>query len=69
MIKLLIDVCTSKDVARANKIIAINIIGELVIFSGVNFKPYLETVLKLLFSAAQMGLNIEVEVDENIVEC
>ena len=68
MIKLLIDVCTSNDVARANKIIAINILGELVIFSGVNFKPYLETVMKLLFSAAQMGLNIGVDADEDIVE-
>ena len=48
MIKLLIDVCTSKDVARANKIIAINIIGELVIFIGVNFKPYLLIYLEYM---------------------
>ena len=68
MIKILIDVCTSNEVARANKIIAINILGELVIFSGVNFKPYLETVMKLLFSAAQMGLNIGADADEDIVE-
>ena len=68
MIKILIDVCTSNEVARSNKIIAINILGELVIFTGVNFRPYLETVMKLLFSAAQMGLNIAVDADEDIVE-
>ena len=68
MIKILIDVCTSNEVARGNKTIAINILGELVLFTGVNFKPYLETVMKLLFSAAQMGVNISPDADEDIVE-
>lgn len=68
MIKILIDVCTSNEVARANKTIAINIIGQLVLFGGINFKPYLETVMRLLFSAAQMGVNIPQDADEDIVE-
>ena len=68
MIKILIDVCTSNEVARSNKTIAINIIGELVLFNGVNFKPYLESVMKLLFSAAQMGVNIKPDADEDIIE-
>ena len=67
MIKILLDVCTSNEVARGNKTIAINIIGELVLFTSVNFKPYLETVMKLLFSAAQMGVNIPQDADEDIV--
>ena len=68
MIKILIDVCTSNEVARGNKTIAINIMGELVLFTGVNFKPYLDTVMKLLFSAAQMGVDISPGADEDIVE-
>ena len=68
MIKILIEICTSNEVARANKTIAINIIGELVLFNGANFKPYLETVMKLLFSAAQMGVNISPDADEDIIE-
>ena len=68
MIKVLINVCTSNDVSRNNKTIAINIIGELVLFAGVNFKSYLEDVMKLLFSAAQMGINIAADADEDIVD-
>ena len=69
MLALLIEVCTSYDVVRANKIIAINIIGELALFTGENFKPYLEKVMQLLFSAAKMGVNIPPDADEDIVEC
>ena len=68
MIKILIEVCTSNEVARANKIIAINIIGELVLMTGIYFNPYLEMVMKLLFSAAQMGINIPADADEDIIE-
>ena len=68
MIKILLDVCTSNEVVRENKTIAINIIGELVLFTGVNFKPYLEAIMKLLFSAAQMGVNVPQDADEDIVE-
>ena len=68
MIKILIDVCTSNEVARGNKIIAINILGELVLITGNNFKPYLEMVMKLLFSAAQMGINIPADADEDIID-
>ena len=68
ILKILIDVCTSNEVARGNKIIAIHIIGELVLIPGENFKPYLEMVMKLLFSAAQMGINIPADADEDIIE-
>ena len=68
MMKILIDVCTSNEVFRNNKTIAINIIGELALFSGVNFRGYLDDVMKLLFSAAQMGLNIAADADEDIVD-
>ena len=68
MIKILIDVCTSTDVVRANKTIAINIIGELVLIEEIKFKPYLEIVMNLLFSAAQMGVNIPADADEDIIE-
>ena len=68
MIKILIEVCTSNEVARGNKIIAINILGELVLITGNNFQPYFETVMKLLFSAAQMGINIPPDADEDIIE-
>ena len=68
MITMLIEVCTSDEVARANKNIAINIIGELALITGENFKPYLEKVMQLLFSAAKMGVNIPPDVDEDIVE-
>ena len=68
MVALLIEVCTSDEVARANKTIAINIIGHLALFTGENFKPYLEKVMQLLFSAAKMGINIPPDSDEDIVE-
>ena len=68
MIKILIEVCTSNEVARGNKIIAINILGELALITGNNFKPYLEMVMKLLFSAAQMGINIPADADEDIID-
>ena len=68
MVALLIEVCTSDEVARANKTIAISIIGHLALFTGENFKPYLEKVMQLLFSAAKMGINIPPDADEDIVE-
>ena len=68
MINILIEVCTSNEVARGNKTISINILGELVLITEDKFKPYLEKVMKLLFSAAQMGVNIPPDADEDIVE-
>ena len=68
MVALLIEVCTSDEVSRANKTIAISIIGHLALFTGENFKPYLEKVMQLLFSAAKMGINIPPDADEDIVE-
>jgi importin subunit beta-1 len=68
MINILLEVCTSNEVARGNKTISINILGELVLITEDSFKPYLEKVMKLLFSAAQMGVNIPPDADEDIVE-
>jgi importin subunit beta-1 len=68
MIDILLEVCTSNEVARWNKTISINILGELVLIIEDKFKPYLEKVMKLLFSAAQMGVNIPADADEDIVE-
>lgn len=68
MINILLEVCTSNEVARGNKTISINILGELVLITEDKFKPYLEKVMKLLFSAAQMGVNIPPDADEDIVE-
>ena len=68
MIKILIKVCTSNDVIRSNKTIAIHILGELCLFTSNIFQPYLEAVMKLLFSAAQMGVNIGPDADEDVIE-
>ena len=68
MIKILMDVCTSNDVVRNNKCIAISCIGQLILFTGNKFEKYLEMVMKLLFSAAQMGINISPDFDEDIIE-
>ena len=68
MLAMLIEVCTSDEVARANKTTAMNIIGELALITGENFKPYLDKVMQLLFSAAKMGLNIQPDADEDIIE-
>ena len=68
MIDILIEVCTSNEVSRRNKTISINILGELVLITEDKFIPYLEKVMKLLFSAAQMGVNIPIDADEDIVE-
>ena len=50
IIDTLIKVCISDEVARANKPIAINIIGNAAIFDGASFSPYLKNVMELLFS-------------------
>ena len=68
IIKTLIDVCISNEVARPNKTIAINIIGNVALFEGTNFSRYLDTVMKLLFSAAQLGFNLGNNIDEDLVE-
>ena len=68
IIETLIGVCTSNDVTRPNKTIAINIIGNVALFEGTNFSPYLDTVMKLLFSAAQLGFNLGENIDEDLIE-
>ena len=68
MIKTLIEVCSSNDVTRQNKTIAISIIGHIVLFDGNNFSPYLETIMKLLFSAAKLGFNLGNNLDEDLIE-
>ena len=68
IINILIEVCVSNDVARPNKTIAINIIGNVALFEGASFSPYLDTVMKLLFSAAQLGFNFGNNIDEDLIE-
>ena len=68
MIKTLINVCSSNDVSRQNKTIAISIIGHIALFDDTNFGPYLETIMKLLFSAAKLGFNLGNNLDEDLVE-
>ena len=68
IIDTLIKVCISDEVARANKPIAINIIGNAAIFDGASFSPYLKNVMELLFSAAKLGFNLGNNIDEDLVE-
>ena len=68
IIETLIEVCISNEVARPNKTIAINIIGNVALFEGTNFSLYLENVMKLLFSAAQLGFNLGNDIDEDLVD-
>ena len=68
IIKTLIGVCNSNEVEKKNKTIAISIIGYVVIYEGNNFSKYLDPVMKLLFSAAQMGFNLGYNIDEDLIE-
>ena len=68
IISTLIDVCVSNEVEKKNKTIAISIIGYVAMFEGTNFSIYIDPVMKLLFSAAQMGFNLGYNIDEKLIE-
>ena len=68
IIKSLIDVCTSNDVQRGNKTIAISCLGEIAINIGLKFSTYLNVVMQLLFSACEMGVNVSEIDDEDTIE-
>ena len=68
IISTLIDVCTSNDVSRGNKTIAISCLGEIAFNIGLQFSEFLPTVMKLLFSACEMGININSDEDEDTIE-
>ena len=68
IISTLIDVCVSNEVEKKNKTIAISIIGYVAMFEGTNFSIYIDPVMKLLFSAAQMGFNLGYNIDEELIE-
>lgn len=68
IIKTLIDVCTSNEVVRANKTIAITCLGEIALTIGIGFSVYLPPVMELLFSACQMAGNIKEDDDEDTIE-
>jgi hypothetical protein len=68
IIKTLIEVCTSNDVKRVNKTIAISCLGEIAFNIGLKFSTYLNTVMQLLFSACEMGINISENDDEETIE-
>ena len=44
------------------------IFGELTLFKGDNFKPYLEKVMQLLFIVSKMAFNISPDVNEDIID-
>ena len=68
IIKTLIEVCTSNDVSRNNKTIAITCLGEIALTIGIDFSKYLKPVMDLLFSACQLGVEIKEDEDEVIIE-
>ena len=68
IINTLIDVCTSNEVSRGNKTIAISCLGEIAINIGLKFSYYLSTVMQLLFSACEMGANVNENEDEDTIE-
>ena len=68
IIKTLIEVCTSNDVSRNNKTIAITCLGEIALTIGIDFSKYLKPVMDLLFSACQLGVEIKEDEDEDIIE-
>ena len=68
IISTLVDVCVSNEVEKKNKTIAISIIGYVAMFEGTNFSIYIDPVMKLLFSAAQMGFNLGYNIDEELIE-
>ena len=64
----MIDVCTSNDVSRNNKTIAITCLGEIALTIGIDFSKYLKPVMDLLFSACQLGVEIKEDEDEDTIE-
>ena len=68
VIKTLIEICTSADVARGNKTIAITCLGEIAMMIEGQFEKYLSSVMSLLFSACEMGTNIGEDADEDTIE-
>lgn len=68
VIKTLIEICTSADVARGNKTIAITCLGEIAMMIEGQFEKYLSSVMSLLFSACEMGTNIGDDADEDTIE-
>ena len=68
VIPALIDVCTSSDISRGNKLLAIVNIGDIAFQMEKEFAKYLEPVMNLLFSACQMGVAVSEETDEDTVE-
>lgn len=68
IIKTLIEICTSADVSRGNKTIAITCLGEIAMMIEGEFEKYLSSVMSLLFSACEMGTNIGADADEDTIE-
>ena len=66
ILKVLIEVCTSNDVNRFNKTIAITCIGEVSMVIGMKFQIFLNDIMELLFSACQMGININTDDEDTI---
>lgn len=67
IIPLLIEILTNNDVSRNNKLITITNIGEISLNICDAFLPYLDPVMKLLFSAAQLAITQEDSVYKKII--
>lgn len=62
-IPILIKILTNDDVSRSNKTIAITTLGEICMSINQFFLPYLDSVMHLLLSAADMAASKEEEVN------
>lgn len=65
IIPILIQILASADVVKNNKIIAINTLGDIAMNITDQFFPFLDPIMKILFSACHLGLEIADEGDED----
>ena len=56
IVPLLIEILTNNDVSRNNKLLTITNIGEISVNICDAFMPFLDPIMKLLFSAAQLAV-------------
>jgi hypothetical protein len=68
IIPVLIDILTNDEASRYNKTTAITLLGEICFNIKDHFISYLDTVMKLLISAADMAADFNDYEDEDTVE-
>jgi len=67
-IPILIEILTNEEVTRTNKTIAISTLGEICMTINEHFLKYLEPVMGVLFSAAQLATTMSQSDDEDTEE-